>query len=71
MVASSNFIKEYVGVEPTPELAEICEKRKLSIIKKKKIEDVFLKEKFDVIVSFEVIEHIFNPKSFIKKFIVF
>ncbi len=35
LVASSNFIKEYVGVEPTPELAEICEKRKLSIIKKK------------------------------------
>ena len=37
------------------------------VLLKKKIEDVFLKEKFDVIVSFEVIEHIFNPKSFIKK----
>ena len=66
LVITSNFFSKYLGIEPTPELSEVCKERKLKIINKK-VEDVFLEEKFDIVVSFEVIEHIFNPQIFVRK----
>ena len=66
LVITSNFFSKYLGIEPTPELSEVCKERKLKIINKK-VEDVFLEEKFDIVVSFEVIEHIFNPQKFVRK----
>jgi 2-polyprenyl-3-methyl-5-hydroxy-6-metoxy-1,4-benzoquinol methylase len=55
-----------VAVEPTPDLAETCRKRGLDVIEKP-IEKIQLDniEGFDVVVSFEVIEHLFNPNEFI------
>ena len=61
LVITSNFFSKYLGIEPTPELSEVCKERKLKIINKK-VEDVFLEEKFDIVVSFEVIDIYLIPK---------
>ena len=66
LTITSKFFREYVGIEPTPELSKVCRNRNLKIINKK-VEDVNLNKKFDVAVSFEVIEHIFNPELFLQK----
>ncbi|MDG6219040.1 MAG: class I SAM-dependent methyltransferase [Candidatus Thermoplasmatota archaeon] len=56
-----------IAVEPTPELAETCRTKGLTVIEKP-IEQVHLKqESVDVVVSFEVIEHLFDPKEFLKR----
>ena len=56
-----------IAVEPTPDLARSCRDRGLQVIESP-IEHVKLDgRKIDLIVSFEVIEHLFNPAEFIEK----
>jgi 2-polyprenyl-3-methyl-5-hydroxy-6-metoxy-1,4-benzoquinol methylase/ribosomal protein S27E len=57
-----------VAIEPTPGLAETCRSKNIETIEKP-IEEINLSEseKFDVVVNFEVIEHLFSPKDFIEK----
>jgi 2-polyprenyl-3-methyl-5-hydroxy-6-metoxy-1,4-benzoquinol methylase len=50
--------------EPTPQLAATCRARGLEVIEKR-IEDIVLEQPVDVVVSFEVIEHLFDPGAFI------
>lgn len=63
---SRNLFKRVVAVEPTPDLAETCRQKGLEVIQDV-IENINFNddEKFDVVVNFEVIEHIFSPKKFI------
>ncbi len=63
---SRNTFKRIVAVEPTPKLAETCRKKGLEVIEDV-IENITFSEheKFDVVVNFEVIEHLFSPKDFI------
>lgn len=63
---SRNVFKRIVAVEPTPNLAETCRKKGLEVIEDM-IENINFSEdeKFDVLVSFEVIEHVFSPKDFV------
>lgn len=65
---SRNFFEKVIGIEPTPNLAQTCREKGIDIIEKP-IEQVHFKddEKFDVVVNFEVIEHLFSPKDFIVK----
>jgi len=58
--------KRITAVEPTPDLAEACRKRGLEVIEKP-IEEVVCDAPVDVIVAFEVIEHLFSPGKFIGK----
>jgi 2-polyprenyl-3-methyl-5-hydroxy-6-metoxy-1,4-benzoquinol methylase len=64
--------KRIVGVEPTPELAATCRLKGVEIVEKP-IEEVehsdFLSpgEEVDVIVNFELIEHLFSPRDFLLK----
>lgn len=54
-------------IEPTPELAEACRKRGLSVLQSS-VEDVpedLLKA--DVLCCFEVIEHLFDPAAFLTR----
>jgi 2-polyprenyl-3-methyl-5-hydroxy-6-metoxy-1,4-benzoquinol methylase len=55
-----------VGVEPTPDLANTCRGRGIEIIEDP-IEQVQLADgqQFDVVASFEVIEHLFDPAQFV------
>ncbi len=63
---SRNVFSRIVAVEPTPDLAETCRGRGLEVIEKP-VEQIQLdsKDLFDVIASFEVIEHLFAPADFI------
>lgn len=56
-----------VAVEPTPDLAKTCRGRGLEVLEQP-VEQIQLgaNELFDVVASFEVIEHLFAPKDFIR-----
>lgn len=58
--------RRIIGVEPTPELAQTCRARGIEVIEAR-IEDAVIPEPADVVVSFEVIEHLFCPRDFLKK----
>ena len=59
--------QEVIAVEPTPDLAQSCRNRGLEVIESP-IEHVKLDGRtIDLIVSFEVIEHLFNPSQFMEK----
>lgn len=65
---SRKIFNRVIGVEPTPELAKTCREKGITTIEST-IENVKLDEqigKFDVIVCFEVIEHLFSPKELIE-----
>ena len=65
-VKARNVFSRVVAVEPTPDLAETCRKRGLEILEQP-IEQIELDHTalFDVVASFEVIEHLFAPIDFI------
>lgn len=62
---SRKIFKSLIGIEPTPDLAETCRKKGITIIEKT-IEEVYPNQlKADIVVNFEVIEHLFSPKLFL------
>ena len=64
-IQSTKKFKRIVAIEPTPELASTCRKKNIETIESS-IEDIdFSTQKFDVIVNFEVIEHLFSPTEFL------
>jgi 2-polyprenyl-3-methyl-5-hydroxy-6-metoxy-1,4-benzoquinol methylase len=65
-VQSRGVFQRVVAVEPTPDLAETCRKRGLDVIESP-VEEISLGEDqlFDVAANFEVIEHLFDPASFV------
>ncbi len=72
-IKSRNIFKRIVAIEPTPNLAQTCRNKNIETIELP-IEKVSFgeNEKFDVVVNFEVIEHLFSPEDFInqcKKFL--
>lgn len=64
-VKARNAFARVVGVEPTPDLAETCRKRGVEVIEQP-IEQVRFDANtlFNVVASFEVIEHLYAPKDF-------
>jgi 2-polyprenyl-3-methyl-5-hydroxy-6-metoxy-1,4-benzoquinol methylase len=63
-IAETGTFDRVFGVEPTPDLAAICREKGVNVIESF-IEDVVLDEPVDVIASFEVIEHLFDPAAFL------
>lgn len=65
---SRNQFDRIVGIEPTPSLAETSRSKGIEVIEDV-LENISFKEedRFDVVVNFEVIEHIFSPKEFISQ----
>ncbi|MCH9769347.1 MAG: class I SAM-dependent methyltransferase [Gammaproteobacteria bacterium] len=64
-VKSRGKFDRVVALEMTPDLAETCRERGLEVIASP-IESCGIEaEAFDVIVSFEVLEHIFNPPTLV------
>lgn len=64
---SRKEFESIIAVEPTPDLAQICRDKGLNVIESF-IEDVPLDTiNADVIVNFEVIEHLYNPKKFLQE----
>lgn len=66
LISEYKVFKKVIGLEPTPSLAEHCRNMGIETIEET-IEQVKLGSgALDVITSFEVIEHLFCPKSFIE-----
>lgn len=66
LAQNSRRFAQVLGVEPTPDLAQACRERGLHILEKA-IEDLERHEltQVDVLVAFEVIEHLFDPQEFL------
>ncbi|MDP3238428.1 MAG: class I SAM-dependent methyltransferase [Myxococcales bacterium] len=66
-VTKRGFFKRFIAVEPTPDLASTCRKRGLEVLESP-IEKVTLPDaSVDVIASFEVVEHLFDPSAILQK----
>ena len=65
-VKRRNIFSRVVAVEPTPDLAKTCRERGLEVVELP-VEQIQLgaNELFDVVASFEVIEHLFAPFDFV------
>lgn len=61
----SKLFKNVTVIELNKPLIKECKRKKLEVIDKP-IEEVEFKRKFDLISSFEVIEHLYSPKNFLK-----
>ncbi|CAN5857787.1 class I SAM-dependent methyltransferase [soil metagenome] len=59
--------KRVVGIEPTPGLAQTCRERGIEILELPVEKVDFSTMRADVVASFEVIEHLFEPQSFIER----
>ena len=55
-----------IAVEPTPALAETCRSRKLDVMEMF-VEQINESDIADVVAAFEVIEHLFAPREFIRR----
>jgi 2-polyprenyl-3-methyl-5-hydroxy-6-metoxy-1,4-benzoquinol methylase len=66
LARTSGQFKKVLAVEPTPEMAQACRQRGVEVINKR-IEDIRDDEvpEANVVVSFEVIEHLFEPGQFL------
>ena len=64
-VKKLNLFKKVIAIEPTPDLAKVLRNKKIDVIESS-YEEAKLNFKFDVIVNFEVIEHLFDPKEFLE-----
>jgi SAM-dependent methyltransferase len=59
--------EKVIAVEPTPEMAEACRQRGVNVINQR-MEDVSSNAILaDVVVAFETIEHIFEPRLFVQQ----
>lgn len=62
-IKKKKFFKKVLAIEPSADLAATCRRKGIETIEKP-IEKTVLK-RASVITSFELIEHLFNPKEFI------
>jgi 2-polyprenyl-3-methyl-5-hydroxy-6-metoxy-1,4-benzoquinol methylase len=62
-----NIFRRVIAIEPTPDLAQTCREKGLEVIEKP-IEQVRPDkgDQVDVIATFEVIEHLFSPREFLR-----
>ncbi|HOW35810.1 MAG TPA: class I SAM-dependent methyltransferase [Candidatus Omnitrophota bacterium] len=63
---SRGFFSRVIAVEPTPDLAETCRRKGLEVIEKPIEQIKFQPGTINVVVSFEVIEHLFSPRDFLR-----
>ncbi len=65
-IRKEGLFEEIIALEPTPDLASTCRQRGFEVLETS-IEQVKDNDIADVIASFEVIEHLFEPRQFIKQ----
>jgi SAM-dependent methyltransferase len=65
LAGSSGAFGRVLAVEPTPEMAASCRARRVDVIEKRVEEIGDELGAIDIIVSFEVIEHLFAPSLFL------
>lgn len=59
--------KDYIAIEPSVEMSDICANKGFNV-KRSYFEEIDdMPDTFDLLTSFELIEHLFKPKDFFKK----
>ncbi|MCQ9207311.1 MAG: class I SAM-dependent methyltransferase [Omnitrophica bacterium] len=58
---------DYVAIEPSGEMADICAQKKLRVVRGFLEELEGMDGTFDLLTTFELIEHLCDPESFLKK----
>ncbi len=68
LAGQSGAFKRVLAVERTPEMADACRRRGVEVIERA-VEEVSPAQvdAADVVVSFEVIEHLFEPRNYIER----
>lgn len=66
LAAESGAFERVVAVEPTPELAAACRERGVEVVERRIEEAADRLPSPDVMVAFEVIEHLFDPAAFVR-----
>lgn len=67
VATESGSFENVIAIEPTPEMASACRQRGVAVLERR-VEDVSADEvAADVLVSFEVVEHLFAPKNFLER----
>jgi SAM-dependent methyltransferase len=62
-IARRGLFESVVGIEPAPNLADVCRRKGFKVIEKA-VEDIGRGEmEADVVTSFEVLEHVFDPAA--------
>lgn len=61
---SGNF-ESVLAIEPTPELAQACRDRGVNVVEKRVEDASDALQGANVVVSFEVLEHLFDPNTFL------
>ncbi len=56
-----------VGIEPTPDLAKTCRERGIEVVELPVERVDFRGMRADVVATFEVIEHLFEPRAFLER----
>jgi 2-polyprenyl-3-methyl-5-hydroxy-6-metoxy-1,4-benzoquinol methylase len=60
------LFKKVIAVEPTPSLAETCRLKGIDVVAKPIEQARFTRGTVDVVAAFEVIEHLFSPREFVR-----
>jgi SAM-dependent methyltransferase len=55
---------DLIAIEPNPDLAEVCRSKNFSVAKCFAEQALYLHGQIDLVVAFEVIEHVHNPLDF-------
>jgi len=63
---ASGYFKEILAIEPTPSLAQNCRERGIDVIESLVEQVNFEGLEASVVASFEVLEHLFDPRSFLQ-----
>lgn len=66
-ITQLNFVDNVIAVEPSKGLAETCRNKGLNVIESPIEQANFEASSVDLVCSFEVIEHLHSPSSFIEK----
>lgn len=62
----SGRFESVIGIEPTPEMAAACRARGVSVIESRIEEIGHEVPPADVVVAFEVVEHLYRPRDFVR-----